>query len=674
MALINKSPLNSVVLNGASQDNVIATTSGDLLQIEQKVAILASGDLLQIEQAVELVVGTSGDLLQFEQKVNTIDSGDLLQLAQRVISGNTQFYTVNGFEPIVTIGGQSIDADNLVENIRVTFTENDSATAIINILLDAGTYDLYSYQGKTATIDVRTSSGTDRIFTGWVDLPKADVLNERIELNCVADRRELLEDKVNKNLVGRYSSIISGDKDKADEIEERLLAVASSLDFDGNNNWSLVSWTPKASPDFTLTNSDVFRRAPNVSIERRNQIINQVNINFKYGYTRSYHVNGSFVWNHPYATSGICTFLKDYPDIPTKDMIRQAIDGAGWQYNSALIGWTPLPVTGSYNCSGTTVLWTTTPVSDYVTQIQRDANGNPVTDSNGNNLYENVSLSIVDLNDIYTMGAAWNASTRFNQNITEDYTVTVRSTKSQSRYGLKARDVTYTYIDPFDASSWEQYNKHDTAVPSGAVQNGSSYYLNRDNNSDKFDNAIQTAISRARTEILANHRDSVITFQRDFWKDVKLKHTVALPGTRWIAGKGKVFSYTHNIDVNGADHWTEVQLKAYRSTESETDSSVSAPSRPSDLLNAPSFALALQSHYGQEPIEAWTGHIGNIWVTERIGVGTNFYRTQYQEEFRVDVPAISETYRNTRILSTSATYGVSIPQDNVSVIAHGFTI
>lgn len=672
MALINNGPLNTVVLNGNGVE-IVATGSGDLLQIEQKVAIIASGDLIQIEQAVELLTPTSGDLLQIEQKVNATGSGDLLQLAQRVISSDTHFYTVNGFEPIVTIGGLSVDASNLTENIQVKFTENDNATAVINIRLDPGTYDLYSYQGKTATIDIRTSSGTTRIFTGWVDLPKADVLNEKIELNCVADRRDLLISKVNKNFIGRYSSALFGTKEAADEIEERLAATPQSLDFDGNNNWTLNSWTPKGTADFTLTSADIFRRAPSVSIERRNQIINQINLNFKYGYTRSYHVHSSFVWIHPYLNQGICTFLREFPDIPTKQMIQDAIDGAGWQYNPSLIGWTNLPATGSYNCSGTTVLWSTTK-AEYATQIQRDANGNAVTDSNGNNQYQAITLKTTDLNSIYTMGASWNASTRFNQNITEDYTITVKSATSQSRYGTKSRDVTYTYIDPFDASAWENYNKHDTSIPSGAVQTGSSYYLNRDNNSDSFNNAIETAIARARTEILSNHRDTVITFQRDFWKEVQLKHTVDLPSTKWIRGKGKVFSYTHNIDLSDhADHWTEVVLKTYRSTASETDSSVTAPSRPSELLTAPSFAIALQSHYGQAPVEAWTGHIGNKWIVERIGGGSNTYRSTYQEEFRVDVPKISNTYRNTRILSQSATYTVNIPQDTTTIIAYGFT-
>ena len=319
MALINGSVLNGTVLNGTVVTaNIVGTGSGDLVQIEQQVAITASGDLVQIEQAVELLAPTSGDLLQIEQLVNATTSGDLLQLAQRVISSDSHFYTVNGFEPIVTIGGLAVDASNLTKNLRVTFTENDSATAIINVRLDAGTYDLYSYQGKVATIDIRTSSGTTRIFTGWVDLPRADVLNELLELNCVADRNDLLVSKVNPNQVGQYSSVISGDKDTIGQIEERLLATPQSIDFDGNNNWTLNSWTPKASADFTLTNSDIFRRQPSVSIERRNQILNQINLNFKYGYTRSYHSQASFVWQHPYRSSGICLFLKDFPDIPTK--------------------------------------------------------------------------------------------------------------------------------------------------------------------------------------------------------------------------------------------------------------------------------------------------------------------------------------------------------------------
>lgn len=678
MALLNSVPLNHELLNGPETSDLLGSGSGDLLQFEQKVVILASGDVLQFEQQVLLNITTSGDLLQIEQQVKATASGDILQFGQRVIAADSHFYTANGFEPIVTIGGNTVDADNLVGNIQVTFTEGDSAIAVVRLLLDAGTYDLYDYQAKTITIDIRRSTGVTRIFTGWVDLPEAEPLIEQLTLNCVAEREDLITSKLAeaKNFVGLYSPVISSQELSVyDEVEERLKSVAQSLDFDGNNNYTLTSWTPKATADYSLGSSSIYRRDPKVTIERRKNIVNKVNLNFKYSYVRSYHATASYVWIHPYLNGGVCTFLKDFPDTPSKAMIESAINSAGWQVNTSAIGYTNLIAGGAYNCSGTTVIWSTLR-TEYQTAVKQDANGNNITDVNGNTVYSTIPTNIVDMNDTYAMGAAWNASTRFNQNITEDFNATVQSTTSQARYGVKERNLSFTYVDDDKAESWEQYDKHNNTAPAGAVTtpDKSAYYLDNDSNSTTFNIAMLTALAQAKNIILEEHRDTKISFQRDFWDVINLKHTVELTG-KWVQGKGKVFSYTHNIDLNNhIDHYTEVMLKTYRSTASETDDALNAPTRPSETIYSPAFVTALQSHYGQEPVERWNGHIGNKWVITPLGGNrTDTKRTTYQEQFRVDTPNITDTYRNTRTLTASASYGVNIPTDNTSIITYGFT-
>lgn len=679
MSLINANVINTTVINDASSGvSIVGTSSGTILEIAQQVVIAFSGDVLKIEQEVQqLELQAAFSLLKIEQRVDAIAAAtNILKLNQRVLTPTSQEETIFervGFEPIITLGGQNVPHDQIIDTIDVTYTEDSSPTATFKLQLPAGTYNLYEYQAKSVTIDIRESSGTTRIFTGHVDLPSINNITEQLTLNCVADRRELLTTIVApfKDTIGTYSTVIAGENNNvADEIEERLSTVAASLDFDGSNNWTLTSWTPKSTADFTLTDTDCFRRDPKIEIERRNQIVNRVKVDLSYSYIKSYHVDCNFNWIHPFKDTGICDFLLTFPDIPSKEMIEEAIEAAGWPVRYDLIGYSPLRETGVYNCSGTPIIWSTTQ-TQYQNFARLDGSGNQVTDINGNPLFTPVAVAVVDLNDIYTMSAQWNAATRFNQSVTQKYSVFVQSATSQARYGVQEQAFSYSYSDPDSGESWEQYEKYTNDIPAGAVVTPGepSFFLERKTNKPDFNKLSISALAKAKKTILQGHRDTKISFQRDFWPAIKLRHTIELYSTKFINGKGKVYSYTHRIDVSDkADHETSVVLKTYRSTASETDSPIVAPTEPSDTLLSPAYVINLQSHYGQEPNLNWNGHIGNKWVTTQIGTGSNTFRTAYQEEFRVDTPEIPANYRDVRELTATQTYTINIPVDDVTFI------
>lgn len=679
MPLINNYEINSELLNG----ELSSDGTESLLSIEKQINLRISS-------------GAGESLLSIEKAIQTSAVGTLLPIEKRIVGvvANT-FYTRNGWEPIITLGGLTIAADQLHGLIRITKIEDDNHTAQFTIILRPAVYDLYTFMGKPVIISVRQNDVVTRVFTGIVNIPSINVIEEKLTLNCVADRRALLAPLSGlEPFLGIYSDIVLGSSDDTYErIIARLETTSASLDFDSYNNPTINSWTPKVSADFIYGSSAVYRRNPQMIIESSENAINTVNINLEYGYQRCHHRQISYVWNHTYAPTdpinglgGICPFLQDRPTMPTRDLIRQAAYGVGWPIRGNITFGAQFK-SGSYQCNGQWAMWSTVETGGFQAGIV-DSNGNPVNDANGNQLTRSVTTILADNTNLYTMNAAWLATTRFNQNIKESYNVKVTAPMSVAQYGPLISTETYatTSNNPFD--EWENkyvaYTNPPSGVPLYPSNPTSSYFFNGDLDRSRFNTAFVCALQKAKSTILRSHRDTRIIFQRELTPTIELKHTVSLTG-KWMRGKGKVRRIEHTMCVSDCDGgtageaYTEVELATYKSigVVSETPLNVTAP--PIDEPNVQQPGRALQTHLGVDPASAgsqnWTGYVGNIAIRQQIqtstGTITNFTRTNYQESFIVTTPAIQPDFRDDRVLPKTVTYNIHIPNDNVEYEAHG---
>ena len=167
----------------------------------------------------------------------------------------------------------------------------------------------------------------------------------------------------------------------------------------------------------------------------------------------------------------------------------------------------------------------------------------------------------------------------------------------------------------------------------------------------EFNNATNTAINKAKTDILQAHRDSRVTFELFIKPEIDLRHTIQLTSGR-IQCKGKVVSITHSFN---------------RATGVQAESSFVPPTRPVDNYVSSSGAISLGSHYGVDPTNhpEWNGHIANKWLKVYESGYTDWRKSNYPESFVVDTPAIGDSVRLTRTLTKSQTYNVSIPDNNL---------
>lgn len=672
--------INESVINGFEINEENYFVDGTLITIGKNIEY----NISQVETTI----------ISIEKTIANSQSGTtLITIGKKIQSGANTFYTRNNWEPIIQLGAITLAADELTGGIRVTKSEGDNSTAEFSIILSPNTYNLYDFQGQNVTIFVREAPTglITKLFSGKVDIPTVNVIEEKLTLNCVADRRVLLQNLgVLELFIGYYSESVFGkNPDVVDRINNRMTTIPSSLDFDSSNNYQVTSWTPKASPDFIYGSSDVYRRNPQLSVDSSGQILNKATITVDYSYQRHHARYAFYQWTHTYCPTdyvngigGICPFLIDAPTYPTKDMIKSAIKSAGWPLTPQSLYFGKIFRSGSYNCSGTWAQWSTIK-TNYSNAPKLNADGSAALDSNGKPIYTTSITSEIDETQLYTMFAQWVASKTFNQNVTERYTVTVQSPESITRYGVLPLQESYGYNGQETYSNWETDQAYIQA-PAGVTKvtdtASGSFWFNDDLDRSLFNIAYNCAIHKAQTSILKTHRNTRINFQRPLTSNMELKHTVSLTG-KWIKGKGKCNTINHYLNIsdntNGiaGEAYTDVTLLQYRGNTTISDTPLIPTTPPADTYIPVQNGAILETHLGQDPSSdaavRWTGYIGNKVISTVKNGSLDHSRTFYPESFVVDTPGIPDSLRSDRILAKSVSYNVNIPNDDTEYESYG---
>jgi len=577
----------------------------------------------------------------------------------------TSFYVKNGYDVEITLGNQLLTTSNgafangLHGAINIVASENSSRTAMFSIIPPQTSFTLLDFKGKPVKIMIRTAAdGWQQVFTGWVDSPKFNFIDRNIQLNCT-DRRtdriiQLPQGVV--STIGTYSEDVFGNfQTRADELDFRLQTVAASFDFDRFGAGTLTPWQPKASADYTFTNSLVSRNiSPTVEFIVDEKAINRIKIVVDYKYQRLHQqtVRVSWVGFTSFANSW---YSQGRPTFPARQTVYAAASATDWKV-------VPSPGTDGINF---TALW-----ADGYYRIEG----------------VNVHWSPDDLTNSLCRGAAWQAAIRFAQNVTEHYELTVSAPQVIAQVGIVDRTEQITITDPYDAQTWEQ-----SALVSTATDN---YYTDKNSTAARVTAAINTSLHKAKHDLLEKQRNMDITFRTKTIKPVvDLQHTVRLNVTQAttnssaaIDGTGKVSIVKHNINIDTLEAYTEITLKLTQSTGSATNTafSYSAPTTSPSYIGAIPTAVGLQTYLGVDPaldpntIATGAGWFANKYTSRveysKMGAPTFFttqntiyYKTAFTEKFVVEYPKIPDGLRLDATYYASNSYDVVIPNDSLTV-------
>lgn len=655
--------------------NVVNTGSGALVNLEQQVAIVGSGALVSLEQDVDLYETGSGALVSLAQSVENTGSGVLVSLGQRVVDDSINAriqrrkYGITAF-----LDGLEISESELTDTLSVEFEEGVASQATLVLFKGEGSEDPTKYFGKTLIINgIKPDLSLYRIFTGVVDIVDLDVLNAKTTITATNRRQELIEAIPNPTTfigTGYNTSLLvqTQNRSTTDLINDLLPFAPKALDFNAYNQFTYTNWEPKSTADYTITDAGIFRRDPEIEIVKRGRIINQIDLKVNYSFTRLHYTQVSYNWSAGFNQngSGFGDALRSGYSFTPREMILTAIEGTGWPVRSA-ITFVGMPLPGWY---GNPPIGYFGDAQSSVTEAQRDVNGNAVSDSNGNTVYNIRTTKEYDLNGVHATQAGWTLTNRWSQQGVKQYSLSISNTTSQSTFGVLTRNDSYSFDEGYDSSRWDDYKGYESSF---VVGDGNTLTLSSNQTHEVLskqpviDGNIQAAIDKARTEILATHRENFVRVEIPFMPEIQLHHTVELSTTR-IDVKGKVKSYTHFIDLQKPDSYTELELSFYYIGTGGSDSSRVLPTiTPSNPVSVPT-GRTLGSFYGVDPNissnQRKDGYFGNRWNP------ANFIRTSYTEQFRVDTIAIPAALVDGANYAGSSSYTIAIPSSTLTDVTY----
>lgn len=646
------------------------TGAGSLGSIAQSVVKIGSGSILSIAQTVDLKKTGGGQLAAISQDVGNVASGNLCSIAQIVRDSAVPLRFnqpagvggVSGFDIQVSIGGQVISPSILRGMLTITRNEGDAALCSFGLQPEYGVQDLNQWHGKEVLIDVVEPGGVTRLYTGKVDIPEIDIELGHITLRCTdsrAERNNALDPDVVKGYGYWSKDLFRDPEDQNEEVKQRFETMTASLDYDAYGVGHVTDWEPKLTADYTLNDASIYRRKPTVTVLARGRVVNQVNLSIEFQYQRLRHRERNYSFD-----SGLSSDRYGVWGLPpTAIQMISTAEATGWPiYNFISTG---LDI-GTTQQRGSIKY---TPIVDEDGEAVTDQNGNPtftVTRPEANS----------DLTGAYAQTASWKASKRWAQNIVEKIAVTVTAPQSIAQYGLVERDISTGTRSEYLTEKWEDYDYY-KSIPTSAVKSPNGDWVIDKTSDDIADyNAMVIAsLAKARTQIIASHRDNRVTIETPLFPQLDLRHTLETTAGK-IQCKGKVSKIIHTLDLSDPDASTEIEISLSQSTGSASDSGLTIPTRPvvtdpdttSGGVWSNSTAINLGSHVipvGGTQDPNWNGYISKELAGPSVSNDTGL---RVPVSMIIDPPTVDKESRDTKEAESVATNTVEIRNDTLGIV------
>ena len=679
-------PIASGRLVEVSQNVFAIIPSHNINELAQTVARIGAGNLAELEQAVVLRLVGRGEMVSLGQSINGVASGNLARIAQRV-QADTQ---IAAFDLELIVGDLTIPCNQIHGAISISRSESSAALMNVTLIPPKGAQNIIQYQGKSIILNYIADGNSTRIYTGKVDIPEVDILGQTITLRCTDNRSEQNNALPRPFVqgIGQYSEAVFGEaKDQSDEIEKRLRTVQASLDYDANGLVTYTSWTPKATADFLFDDASIYRRTPQVEVLSRGRVINKVNLDLAYRWVRLRHRERDWLWSYPFNSNSWCGYLADNIGLCPVDAPRRAAEGAGWSIKPTTYQTQPLPPSRWYRCTIGSLInapigWQT---SSRVCESRNkvDENNEPVKDSEGNQVVEQVNCRVTDSQNAFAIRAEWTAARRWAQTVEQRVNYVITAPQSVNQYGVVERDERIGTEFDFDAQSWESMTNYQE--PQGVKSPNGDWVIDQRNGGlGEFNSAVNCARAKAVADILGSHRQNYVTLQLPIQPQIDLRHTIETTAGK-IHCKGKVYQIQHTIDVSDKFAETQIQIALSRA-EGSTSTSLPSVSLPT-TTDAPSTPSRIE-------MGTWVGGRGGVQLeghefTRQTGINlsdttpaglpkgaqgfiTNYRRNRPQplftESFIVDTPAIEDTARDKLETVGNQSATLSIRNDLLEVV------
>ncbi len=566
--------------------------------------------------------------------------------AQPLASGPLAVAQGSPSEPVYVVRGQAFNwrVRLLVDGVDLT----SQVTGMIDVDLEEGAagvggFVLYlppgpvvpdDWKGKLVQLDFisRNRDGLiteQRLFSGKIEMPEWDPTWRLLACDCSDQLQQRVEgmtiEAIDALTGGHWSADlfepVTG-RSRWDYAQERMESRAASLDCSPTGQVRLTSWAAAAVPHVVFGPGTTLFESVQIDLQPLGAATNRLEIDASYRFPRLWqHIQG-FGWTHPQASStgipGFCQWRTWTSDLPTTEMIEDAITGAGLQLVGRVGGF-KLPLSMGDPCG----------------------DGRP-----WRNTFDNLWLS-----------ANASGGRRWVQQVTESYKLLLTAMGGEDEATqVIARDSGSVAIETSQADDWES-SKPASGQPESVDL------------SDEIrrSSALLTLLWGGAVQLLSAHRGTTLSWQvpTDLALGVDLVHTLRLEDK--ALAQGKCRRIQHRIDIEGGTAITTISVAISRG--GGVGDPLTVPARPDTSLPPITGGSILATQLGGRLNNPITGAPIPPYDDTRLGfsgnwdVGDDLTAEQFPRRFDVEAVEIPEIYRDEKTGDVTAHYRVAIPND-----------
>lgn len=485
--------------------------------------------------------------------------------------------------------------------------------------------------GRNVTLDYisRARSGTvteSRVYTGRLELPAWDPVNRLLSCEC----SDQLQQRVEAMNVAAIDALVGGNwsADLFDAIEgrsrwdyalERLESRPASLDSSPTGDLRVTSWFAAPAAHYVFGPGTVLDGSVQVELPQLRSLTNRIEIEFGYRYSRLWQHNRDWTWIHPDAVSGgFCNWRTWSTELPTTEMIEDALSGAGMQQVGVITG-SKLPPSAGDPCG----------------------DGTPWINNFGN----------------LWLAFGVTGARRWVQTVTERYTISITAPGGEDpATQIIARDSASIEIEDDRADAWADGEPGATSSADVLADEA------------RRQAALICLLNGAQTSLLAAHRGTTLSWQTptDLALGVDLIHTLELDDS--AKARGKCRRIVHAFDLEAGTAITTLSVAIMRGGGVGTPLAV--PAAPSIALPAlPSDPIALPTQLGGRLYNPRTGNPVPAYDDELAGfsgnwdVGDDLTAESIPRRLDIDSIEIPAEYNDEMVAEAAPTFTVAIPDD-----------
>lgn len=566
--------------------------------------------------------------------------------AQPLASGPLAVALGSTYEPVYVVRGQAFNwrVRLLVDGVDLT----SQVTGMIDVDLEEGAagvggFVLYlppgpvvpdDWKGKPVLIDFisRDRDGViteQRLFTGKIEMPEWDPTWRLLACDCSDQLQQRVEgmtiEAIDALTGGHWSADlfepVTG-RSRWDYAQERMESRAASLDCSPTGTVRVTNWAAAAVPHFVFGPGTTLFESVQIDLQPLGAATNRLEIDAGYRSPRLWqHIQG-FGWTHPEASSvgipGFCQWRVWTSDLPTTEMIEDAVTGAGLTLIGGVGGF-KLPLSMGDPC-GDGVPWI--------------------------NQFDNLWLS-----------ATASGGRRWVQQVTESYKLVMTAMGGESEATqVIARDSGSVAIESSQADDWE------SSRPVSGIPESTDLSDELRRNA-----ALLTLLWGGTVQLLSAHRGTTLSWQvpTDLALGIDRVHTLRLEDK--ALAQGKCRRIHHRIDIEAGTAITTLSVAISRG--GGAGDPLTVPARPDTSLAPITGSPILTTQLGGRLNDPITGAPIPPYDDTRLGFSGNWdvaddlTAEQFPRRFEVEAVEIPEIYRDERTGEVTAYYRVAIPND-----------